>query len=119
MAWINRSIVMALALAWAAFVGAADRVNINTADAPTIASVLSGVGLKKAEAIVHYRETNGRFNAPEELVKVKGIGPATVEKNAGKIIVSESDAADESADKAASGAEADTGAEAGAAEAGE
>ncbi len=112
MAWINRSIIMALAFAWAAFAGAADRVNINTADASTIASVLSGVGLKKAEAIVRYRETNGRFNAPEELVKVKGIGPATVEKNAGKIIVSESDSADASASKVAPGAEAGAGAEA-------
>ena len=67
---------------------AQQRVNINTADAPTMASVLSGVGLKKAEAIVAYREANGRFNAPEELAKVKGIGPSTVARNAEKIAIS-------------------------------
>lgn len=67
---------------------AQQRVNINTADAPTIAGALDGVGLKKAEAIVAYREANGRFNAPAELTKVKGIGAATVARNEGKIAVS-------------------------------
>lgn len=67
---------------------AQQRVNINTADAPTIAGALDGVGLKKAEAIVAYREANGRFNAPAELTKVKGIGASTVARNEGKIAVS-------------------------------
>lgn len=64
------------------------QVNINTADAETIADVLSGVGLKKAQAIVEHRETNGRFDAATDLAKVKGIGEATVSKNAAKIVVS-------------------------------
>ena len=62
-------------------------VNVNTADAQTIASVLTGVGLKKAEAIVAHREQHGRFDAAADLAKVKGIGPATVAKNADKIVV--------------------------------
>lgn len=70
---------------------AQQRVNVNTADAPTIAGVLDGVGLKKAEAIVEYREANGRFNAPAELTKVKGIGASTVARNEGKIAVSSAD----------------------------
>ena len=67
---------------------AEQRVNVNTADAPAIASALSGVGLKKAEAIVDYREANGRFNAPAELTKVKGIGAAIVARNEGRIAIS-------------------------------
>lgn len=63
-------------------------VNINTADAATLARALSGVGLKKAEAIVEYREANGRFDSPEALTEVKGIGTAIVERNADKIVVS-------------------------------
>ena len=64
------------------------QVNINTADAETIASVLSGVGLKKAQAIVEHREHHGRFDAATDLTKVKGIGEATVMRNAAKIMVS-------------------------------
>jgi len=82
-----------LSVAWAGLVHAEqmDKVNINTADAKTIARVLNGVGLKKAEAIVSYREANGRFDAPTDLTRVKGIGASTIKKNAGKIVVSESD----------------------------
>ncbi|MCY3813489.1 MAG: ComEA family DNA-binding protein [Gammaproteobacteria bacterium] len=64
------------------------QVNINTADAETIASVLSGVGLKKAQAIVEHRENHGRFDAATDLAKVKGIGEATVTRNEAKIVVS-------------------------------
>lgn len=64
------------------------QVNINTADAETIANVLSGVGLKKAQAIVEHREHHGRFDTATDLTKVKGIGEATVTKNAAKIVVS-------------------------------
>ena len=48
-------------------------VNINTADVDTL-SELPGLGPKKAEAIVAYRERNGEFRSIEELVNVKGIG---------------------------------------------
>jgi competence protein ComEA len=59
----------------------ADVVNINTADAETIARNLSGIGESKAKAIVAYRESNGEFATPYELVNVKGIGEKTIEKN--------------------------------------
>jgi len=42
-------------------------VNINLADAETIASVLTGVGVERAKAIVAYREQHGRFYLAEEL----------------------------------------------------
>lgn len=56
-------------------------VDLNTADADTLARVLNGVGPAKAEAIVAFREANGPFQHIDELVKVKGIGPATIELN--------------------------------------
>ena len=54
-------------------------VNINTADAKTIADALNGIGLKKAEAIVQYRTEKGPFKAIEELANVPGIGEKTIE----------------------------------------
>ncbi len=56
-------------------------VNINNADAATLADRLNGIGLKKAQAIVTYREQNGAFKSVDELVNVPGIGQATLEKN--------------------------------------
>ena len=64
-----------------------EQVNINTADAETLAMVLDGVGLNRAHAIVAYREAYGRFFAAEELSAVRGIGDATVEKNQHRIVV--------------------------------
>ena len=78
--------------------GAEERVNVNTADAATIAAKLDGVGLKKAQAIVRYRDENGRFDAPADLAKVKGIGDATIARNAGRIAVRAADAAPASAE---------------------
>ena len=60
-------------------------LDINSADA--IAAALNGVGLTKAQEIVAYREMFGNFHSVEELADVKGIGPATVEKNRQRIIV--------------------------------
>ncbi len=59
----------------------AQTVNINTADAQTIADSLKGIGLSKAQAIVAWRETNGKFTDLETLQEVKGIGAKTLEKN--------------------------------------
>ena len=83
--------ILVIACAGAVAAQETERVNINTADAQTIARVLNGVGLKKANAIVSYRETQGRFDQPADLAKVKGIGPATVTKNEGRIVIAESD----------------------------
>ena len=61
-------------------------VNVNTADAPAIASAMQGVGLKKAEAIVAYRKANGAFKSADQLALVKGIGLKTIEKNRDRIV---------------------------------
>lgn len=59
----------------------AQEVNINTADAQTIADSLNGIGLKKAEAIIAWRTEHGNFKDLASLESVKGIGQKTLEKN--------------------------------------
>ena len=76
-----------LALAYAGNAFAADKVNLNTADAATIDRVLLNVGPAKAQAIVEYRKQHGAFRSAEELAMVKGIGLNTVEKNRDRIVV--------------------------------
>ncbi|KAB7623653.1 ComEA family DNA-binding protein [Alkalilimnicola sp. S0819] len=63
---------------------AASPININTADAQSIAA-LHGIGQAKAEAIVAYRKANGPFASVEDLRRVKGIGVRTLEANQGRI----------------------------------
>ncbi len=76
---------LSLALLGTAF--AAEKVNINTADAATIDRVLVNVGPTKAEAIVAYRKTHGPFRSAEQLAQVDGIGLKTVEKNREMILI--------------------------------
>ncbi len=64
-------------------------VNINSADAATIASALSGFGPKKAQAIVDYRTKNGEFKTLDDLNKVSGIGDKTIEKIKADILFSD------------------------------
>lgn len=77
--------VILLALPMLTFAG---QVNINTADAQTLASELNGVGLSKAKAIVEYREKHGPFRNADDLSLVKGIGERTVDRNRADIQVS-------------------------------
>lgn len=60
-------------------------VDINQADAATIAKELNGIGLSRAQAIVEYREKNGAFKSLDDLRKVKGIGAKTLEQNRSNI----------------------------------
>lgn len=60
-------------------------VNINTADAKTLAETLKGVGEKRAQAIVVYRESNGPFSDVNQLQEVKGISAAIIKQNLEKI----------------------------------
>lgn len=82
-----RSLVLSLLLVAASGAVAAEKVNINTADAATIDRVLLNVGPAKAEAIVAHRKANGPFRSAEQLALVKGIGLKTVEKNRDRIVI--------------------------------
>lgn len=82
----------ATVLACISFSAAAGPVNINTADAATLAAELTGVGPALAEAIVADRSANGNFASAEALTRVKGIGARIVELNKANILVSEPEA---------------------------
>ena len=77
-----RLLFVALCLA---LVSPAWAVDINSADAKTLAAELRGVGPKTAQRIVQYRQQNGPFKSADDLAKVKGIGKKTLEKNRTKI----------------------------------
>ena len=63
------------------------KVNLNAADAETLRRDLFGIGAAKAKAIIAYRESNGPFTAVDELLEVKGIGKALLEKNRDRLVI--------------------------------
>jgi competence protein ComEA len=63
------------------------KVDLNGADAATLQRELSGIGEAKAKAIVAYRESNGPFASVDELLEVKGIGKAILDRNREKLEV--------------------------------
>ena len=75
---LSAAFVAATLLAPIAIAGSVD---VNTADAKTLARELDGVGKAKAEAIVSHREKNGPFKSADDLAKVKGLGKKLVEQN--------------------------------------
>ncbi|AZL84226.1 ComEA family DNA-binding protein [Aliivibrio salmonicida] len=60
-------------------------VNINKADIEELDTLLIGVGESKAQAIIDYRNENGKFTTINELANVKGIGEKLIEKNKNRI----------------------------------
>lgn len=82
-----QAVFVSLFLSLASLAVQADPVDINSADAMTISKTLKGIGLKKAEAIIAYRDKNGRFKTVDELAKVKGIGKKTVAMNKANLTV--------------------------------
>ena len=75
---LSAALVAATLLAPVAIAGPVD---VNTADARTLARELDGVGMAKAEAIVSYREKNGPFKNADDLAKVRGLGKKLIEQN--------------------------------------
>jgi competence protein ComEA len=84
---IRLSILLGALLALALPAFAATPVNINKADAATIAQSLDGIGASKAAAIVAYREEHGPFKNIDELHQIKGIGTATLDRNRSAILL--------------------------------
>ncbi len=65
-----------------------ETVNINRADAATLAAYLKGVGANKADAIIKYRKANGKFKTVDDLKNVPGIGEETFKDNKRKMSTS-------------------------------
>lgn len=82
-----QAIFISLFLAVASLSVQAGSVDINSADAMTISKTLKGIGIKKAKAIIAYRDKHGKFKSANDLAKVKGIGKKTVAMNLEKISV--------------------------------
>ncbi|MBS37915.1 MAG: hypothetical protein CMO26_18555 [Thiotrichales bacterium] len=80
--------VVLLLLAGHAF--AMEPVNINEADAETLATVIKDVGIIRAEAIIAYREQHGPFISVGELAEVQGIGETLLESNRDNLTVQSS-----------------------------
>ena len=57
------------------------KINLNTTDAATLTGSFKGIGKKRAEAIIAYRDNHRGFKALEELAEVKGIGQHFVQVN--------------------------------------
>jgi competence protein ComEA len=81
--------LLGAALAVASLGASAGPVNINTADAATLATELTGVGPALAQAIVKDRAEHGKFDTADALTRVKGIGQKIVEQNRANILVTD------------------------------
>lgn len=86
----HRSYIQALVASLLPVAAMAGPVNVNSADAATLARELDGIGPVKAQAIVDYRQKNGAFRSAEDLLKVDGIGQRVLDQNRGNIRVDKS-----------------------------
>ncbi|WP_261844062.1 ComEA family DNA-binding protein [Aliamphritea ceti] len=98
-----KTILVSIALIFSTYLYAGDhQLDINKASAAQLAEHLSGVGAKKADAIVAYRDELGGFSSLEQLKDVNGIGAALFAKNLDRITLSESAVVLEKPDPASS-----------------
>ncbi len=65
----------------------ASKLDLNSADAVSLQSGLVGIGKAKAQAIISYREEHGDFKSVDELLEVKGIGQALLDRNRDRLTI--------------------------------
>lgn len=73
-------VMLVITLVSVSYAQETEKININKASVQTLVK-LKNVGPKIAKRIIEFREKNGPFEKPEDIVKVKGIGPKTFELN--------------------------------------
>lgn len=88
---IRHAVKLLASLALLPMLAWAGPVDLNKADAETLARELKGIGPARAEAIIAWREANGPFSSAEDLVLVKGISERVLEDNRELITVSAPD----------------------------
>lgn len=81
-------LTLAIAIAWANPLLAEEmsKVNLNTATKEELLT-LDGIGESYADRIIEYRQNNGPFQSPEEIMQVNGIGEKTYQKIKDRILV--------------------------------
>ena len=81
-------VTVALLMSWVlpALSAELQKVNVNTATLEELIT-LEGIGQAVAERILAFREKNGPFQKPEDLMMVKGIGQKMFDRNKDRIIV--------------------------------
>lgn len=62
------------------------QINLNTATLEELQTI-SGIGAKRAQDIIDYRDNNGGFSSVDDLKNVSGIGEKTLEKLKSEVIV--------------------------------
>ncbi|SFS04975.1 competence protein ComEA [Dyella sp. OK004] len=97
---LRKLAAFALALAFTLPLQAATPVNVNNADATTIAKALDGIGPAKAAAIVAWRDEHGPFKSVDEVGQIKGVGTSLLERNRAAILLSGGDTAADTPAKA-------------------
>lgn len=63
------------------------KINLNTADAKALTHSFKGIGQKRAEAIVSYRDTEGHFKSVADLAHVRGLGQSFVDSHLSELEV--------------------------------
>lgn len=58
-----------------------EKINLNKADVLALTNAVKGIGKKRAEAIINYRDKHGSYKSIEELAQVRGIGERYVKNN--------------------------------------
>lgn len=82
-----RTIIAAACWLFATALPAAPPVNINTAGAEILADAIDGVGVKRAQRIIRYRDENGPFKSVDDLLNVQGIGERILEQSRDRLSV--------------------------------
>jgi len=75
---VSSGLILSSLLPFAAWGGPVD---INTADASTLAKELNGIGPARAQAIVAYRNEHGPFKSVDDLALVKNIPQKVIDSN--------------------------------------
>ena len=84
--WKHLATAVALGLSSLTFAAEpAAPIDVNTASVEVLAEAIDGVGVKRARAIVEYREQHGAFASVDELAQVRGVSAGIVERNRDRI----------------------------------